>query len=78
MLNFAFVFKESGNSFSLQLVYDFLLLEILGNMFIALVWFPGCDIINFEINLIFLIKLFFYMSKNSRQKFKYLKNDKSS
>ena len=32
--------------------------EILGNMCIANVCFPGCDLINFEINLIFLIKLF--------------------
>ena len=39
--------------------------------------FPGCDIINFEINLIFLIKLFFYLTKMSRQKFKYLEIEKS-
>ena len=32
---------------------------------------------NFEINLIFLIKPFFYMTKKSRQKFKYLENGKS-
>ena len=31
----------------------------------------------FEINLIFLIKPFSYMTKNSRQKFKYLENEKS-
>ena len=37
----------------------------------------GCDVINFEINLIFLIKPFFYMTKKSRQKLKYLENDKS-
>ena len=36
-----------------------LLLEILGNMCIAVVCFPGCDVINFEINFIFLIKRFF-------------------
>ena len=36
-----------------------------------------CDVINFEINLIFLIKPFFYMTKKSRQKLKYLENDKS-
>ena len=52
-----------------------LLLEILGNMCIAMA--PGCDIINFEINLIFLIKLFFYMNKNSRKKSKHLKNKNS-
>ena len=32
---------------------------------------------NSEINLIFLIKLFFYMTKKSRQKFEYLENEKS-
>ena len=52
-----------------------LLLEILGNMCIAIVYFPGCDDINFEINLIFLIKLFFSMTKKSRQKLK--KNEKN-
>ena len=31
----------------------------------------------FEINLIFLIKLFYYMMKKSRQKFKYLENKKT-
>ena len=44
-----------------------LLLEILGNVCIALDWFPGCDVINFEINLIFLIKPFFCMTKKSRK-----------
>ena len=32
---------------------------------------------NFEINLIILIKLFFNMTKTSRQKRKYLENEKS-
>ena len=54
-----------------------LLLEILGNMCIAIVCFPVCDIIHFEINLIFLIKPFFNMGKSSRQKFKNLANEKS-
>ena len=40
---------------------------------IAIVRERGCDVINFEINLIFAIKRFFYMSKKSRQKSKYLK-----
>ena len=53
-----------------------LLLEILGNRSFAIVCFPGCDVINFEINLISLIKPFFYMTKKSRQKFKYLENVK--
>ena len=45
-----------------------LLLEMLGNMCIVLVCFPGCDIINFEINLGFLIKPFSYMTKEVRTK----------
>ena len=32
---------------------------------------------NFEIDLVFLIKPFFCMTKKSRQKFKYLENEKS-
>ena len=34
-------------------------------------------LINFEIKLIFLIKPFFLNTKKSKQKFKYLENDKS-
>ena len=52
-------------------------LEILGNMCIATVCFPYCDTINFEINLVLLLKPFFYMTKKSGQKFKYLENEKS-
>ena len=48
-----------------------LLLEILGNKCILIVCFRGFNVINFEINLIFLIKSFFYMAKKSRQKLKY-------
>ena len=48
--------------------------QILANMCIIIICFPGCGIINFEINL---IRLFFYMIKKSRQKFKYLENKKS-
>ena len=51
------------------------LLEILGNMCIAIVCFPSCDVI--EINLLFLIKSFFYMVKKSRQKFKHFEKEKS-
>ena len=40
-------------------------------------FFPVCDFKNFEINVIFLIKPLFYMSKKSREKFKYLDNKKS-
>ena len=37
-------------------------------MFIVIISFPDCDIINFEINLIFLIKPFSYMTKKSQDK----------
>ena len=53
-----------------------LLLEILGNMCIAIVCFSGCDVINFEIKLVCLIKPFFYMIKKLRKRFKYLENKK--
>ena len=44
-------------------------LEILTNMCLATVCFPGCDI-NSEINLIFLIKILSYMTKKYDQKVK--------
>ena len=40
------------------IVWLSLLFEILGNMWIAIVCSSGCDVMNFEINLVFLIKLF--------------------
>ena len=43
-----------------------LLLEILGNICIVTVCYPGLNVINFETNFIFLIKPFFYMTKKSR------------
>ena len=36
-----------------------------------------CEILNFEINIMFLIKPFFYMTKKPTQKSKYLENEKS-
>ena len=44
---------------------------------IGFICFLGFDVINFDINLILLIKLFLYVTKKSRQKFKYLENKKS-
>ena len=35
------------------------------------------NVTKFEINLFFLIKPFFCMNKKSRQKFKYLENEKN-
>ena len=46
-------------------------------MCIAIACFPGCDVMNFGFDLIFLINLFFYMTKKSKQKLKYLENKKS-
>ena len=45
-----------------------LLLEILGNVYIVTVCFSGCDVITFGMNLTFLIKQFFYLTKKSRGK----------
>ena len=53
-----------------------LVLEMLDNMSIWIVCFPGCDVIDFEINLIFQIKPFSYITKTSKQKVKYLENKK--
>ena len=39
--------------------------------------FQGSDVINFEMNLIFLIKPFSYMTKKPTQKIKYIVNEKS-
>ena len=51
-----------------------LLLEIMDSICVALVVFPVCDVINFKINLIFLIEPIFYMTENPRQKSKFLEN----
>ena len=54
-----------------------LLFEILGNVCITIVYFPVCYFKNFEINLIFLIKPFLKMTKTSKEKLKYLDDEKS-
>ena len=41
------------------IVWLLLLVEILGNMCITVVFYPGCDVMDSEINLIFLMELFF-------------------
>ena len=51
-----------------------LFLETFGNMCIEILCFSAYDVINFEANLLFLIKLFFYKTKKLRQYLKYLKN----
>ena len=42
----------------------------------AIVCFSDRDVVNFQINLIVLVKPIFCMTKESRQKLKYLKNKK--
>ena len=51
--------------------------EIFWNICIVIIWCPAYDVISFEINHNFLIKPFFYITKKSRQKSKFLKNEKS-
>ena len=48
------------------IVWLLLLIEILGKMCVVIIRFPLSGIINFEINLSFLIKLLFYMSKQGQ------------
>ena len=45
-----------------------LLREILNNMFIAIICYPVSDVIDFKINLIFLIKLFFLLDQKVKTK----------
>ena len=45
-----------------------LLLEILGNMCIAIVCYPGCDVMDFEINFVFLIEPFFLHDQKAMTK----------
>ena len=53
-----------------------LLLEILGNMCIAIVCWPGCESWILKLTLSFWSSRFFYMTKKSWQKLKYLENEK--
>ena len=45
------------------IVWLILLCELLGNICIEIVCYPDCGVINFEINLIFLIKPFLHDQK---------------
>ena len=53
------------------------LLEILDNICYVIIYCPFCDVINKKIELSFLIKPFFFITKMSGQKRKYVKNKKS-
>ena len=46
-------------------------------MYIAIGCYLVCDVINFEVYLILLIKPFYYMTKESEQTFEYLKNERT-
>ena len=46
--------------------------EILNNMCIVILCKPGCDIINFKINIIFLIKPLWHLCKNTVNVIKFL------
>ena len=46
-------------------------------MCIAIICFPDCDVKNFEIKLIFLIKPFFYMTKNQGKNLNILKTKRA-
>ena len=51
--------------------------EIVDNMYIVTVCEPHCDVMNFETNLNLSSEtIFLYMTKKSRQIFKYLENKK--
>ena len=75
MLNFYFLEKSLGivsaptKSVSHAIFYELIKFHCLVAFTSSdIVYFLGCDIINFEINLIVRIKPFFYMTKKSRQK----------
>ena len=61
-------FEEKYFLYSINLAHFIawlpLLCEILGNVFIAIVCKQGCDVMNFEVNLIFLINPFFLLDQN--------------
>ena len=44
--------------------YVLLICEILNTMCIGIVCKPGCDVMNFEVSLIFLVKLLFLHGQN--------------
>ena len=86
MVNYDFLEKGLGIGFLTHFLHDFSrkiflilfsinwpnFIEILDILWITIFCFPGCDVINLESDLILLIKPFFYMTRKSRQKFRYL------
>ena len=49
---------------------------MLGNMLNVIIFLPICDFPDFQINLGFRIKPFYFMMRKPGQKFKYIKNEK--
>ena len=54
-----------------------LIFKMLVNICTVIIFCPVCDVTNFKINLTLLVKLLFYITKKSGQKYTYLKNGKS-
>ena len=72
------IYLEPSKSVLGRSIFHYSLLhEILGNISTAIIFFPICDVINFEINLSFGIKPFPYIFKKSGQKCIYPKYGKS-
>ena len=72
------IYLEPSKSVLGRSIFHYSLLhEILGNISTAIIFFPICDVINFEINLSFRIKPFPYIIKKSGQKRIYPKYGKS-
>ena len=65
-------FKRDENCFYIILKA----LEILVNRCIAIVRLPGCDVIDFETNLVFLIKPFSYTTKKKDKNLNILRSGK--
>ena len=63
------IFKEKYSSYYTLLVDKLpqLLSEILSSMCVAIVCEPGCEVISFVINLIFLIKPFFLQAESQKK-----------
>ena len=86
MVNFDFLGKGLGIVPPPHFVYDFSRKKCFSHYILLtdqislpdfLSFTSGFDVINFEINLTFQIRLIFYMAQKSKQKFKYLENEKS-
>ena len=66
-------FKRDENCFYIILKA----LEILVNTRIAIFYLPGCDVIDFETNLVFLIKPFSYTTKKKDKNLNILRSEKA-